>query len=111
MVCGLFRAYLGWTGVAEGACPPRLLTADSSVGEQTGGVSECGRVWGTYLHGLFDSDGLRDVFLEWITGKPAADRAIPFSYARFKEENYDRLADVFEAHVDIDPLLECIGCR
>ncbi len=36
-----------------------------------GWVSPDRRVWGTYLHGLFDNDGFRRAFREELREKPA----------------------------------------
>ena len=60
-----------------------------------------GRVWGTYLHGLFESDVLRTQFLKWITNADTIENNQVFSYRAFKEQNYDILADVVEQQVNI----------
>ena len=62
-----------------------------------------GTVWGTYLHGIFDSDAFREEFLREI----AAMRGISLdcdeevSYAAYKEQQFDLLADALEANLDM----------
>ena len=64
------------------------------------------RFLGTTLHGLFEEDGFRTIFLTEIgrrAGKTFVPAGVSFSAAR--EAQFDRLADLLEAHLDM-PLLE-----
>lgn len=58
---------------------------------------------GTYIHGIFDNPEFIDFLLE-----PFADRlsetAETFDYHRFKEEQYDKLAEHVRNHVNL-PLI------
>ncbi|MFW6181456.1 MAG: cobyric acid synthase, partial [Spirochaetota bacterium] len=58
-------------------------------------------VWGTYLHGLFESDPFRHRFLEREGRKICR----PLEYRAFVQAQYDRLADLIERSVDVDALL------
>jgi len=62
-------------------------------------MSEDGRVWGCYLHGLFANDGLRRAWLDSLRNdRPAAsDNGRGASL----EESLDRLADAVEAALDM----------
>jgi adenosylcobyric acid synthase len=68
-----------------------------------GWVSPEGRVWGTYLHGLFDNDGYRCHFLRRVArapeSGPAAEAAL--SFRAFTEAQLDRLADLMRRYLDI----------
>ncbi len=84
----------------------RLYTSCRDKCWNDGWIMEDLRVAGTYLHGIFDSPGFREAFLNRIryekgleTRHSRGDRA-----ERFRE--YDRLADHFEAHCDIDRMLQ-----
>ncbi|MDR3710034.1 MAG: cobyric acid synthase [Capsulimonadaceae bacterium] len=74
---------------------------------EDGASSSDGRVFGTYLHGIFDSDPLRDAFLAavrrdiGIDNKPTA----PFDPLR----DLDRLADSVSAHVDMKEIWKAVG--
>jgi adenosylcobyric acid synthase len=58
-----------------------------------GGMSADGRVWGTYLHGVFDAPAVRRALV------PAATAGIEDYRAR-REREYTRLAAVLREHVD-----------
>jgi adenosylcobyric acid synthase len=68
-----------------------------------GWVSPDHRVWGTYLHGLFDNDGFRRVFLQELRRtRPGPATAAPErSYHSFQEAQLDRLADLLRRHLDL----------
>jgi adenosylcobyric acid synthase len=68
-----------------------------------GWVSPDRRVWGTYLHGLFDNDGFRRAFLQELREtRPASPAESPLtSYHSFQEAQLDRLADLLRRHLDM----------
>ncbi len=65
-----------------------------------GATSENGRIRGTYLHGMFDSDDFRRQFLAEL-GAARSD----MSYSATVEATLDTLADHLEAHLDVPALL------
>ncbi|WP_417809004.1 cobyric acid synthase [Thioclava sp.] len=69
-------------------------------GVSEGAISQCGRVTGTYLHGLFVADDFRAVFLKSI-GITASGE----SHRGRIETVLDALADHLEAHLDVGALL------
>jgi adenosylcobyric acid synthase len=61
-----------------------------------------GRVLGTSLHGLFESDPFRQAFLAAVArqaGRKWDESGVSFAAAR--EATFDRLADALEAHLDV----------
>lgn len=69
-----------------------------------------GRVRGTYVHGLLDSSSWRRDYLNALRrgkGLPARRVTAPARRGRFHQ--YDRLADHFEKHVDIEAILKVAG--
>ncbi len=65
-----------------------------------------GRVFGTSLHGIFESDGFRRTFLGEVArlrGRSFAGR--PSSFAAARQAQYDRVADALEAHLDLSGVL------
>lgn len=68
-----------------------------------GTISEDGRIWGCYLHGLFQNDVLRRAWLSSLNWQGALDAAPP----RDVLVELDRLADHVEAAMDME-LLENI---
>jgi len=67
-----------------------------------GAMGPNGRVWGCYVHGLFDNPDFRRRFLRQV--RDAFGLPTPQSVASEVHNPYDRLADGFEEHADM-PLL------
>jgi len=64
-----------------------------------GAASPDGKIWGTYLHGLFSADAFRHYFIENFGAKP--DKSGHFE----KVDNaLDKIADELEKAVDVDTL-------
>ena len=66
-----------------------------------GAVSDDGRVWGCYLHGLFANAGLRRAWLDSLHGETAPHAAAPGASLH---ESLERLADAVEAALDMTRL-------
>ena len=69
-------------------------------GRPDGAVSACGRVAGTYVHGLFGSDAARASLLRQLGAEPAER-----SHAAEVEAALDALAAHLEQHMAVDRLL------
>jgi adenosylcobyric acid synthase len=82
------------------------VTLDDAYGTGLEGASTPdGTVRGTNLHGLFEEDGFRAAFLRQVAaarGKSFIAAGVSFRAAR--EAQLDRLADMLEAHLDLDRL-------
>jgi adenosylcobyric acid synthase len=90
---------------ADGPARP-LLDVE---GRAEGCVSTDGRVWGTHLHGLFESGPARRHVLDWARGAPAvAGRPTPPDHRAHREAAYDRLADALAGALDAQ-LLSALG--
>ncbi len=70
------------------------------VAIEDGAVSADGRIWGSYLHGIFDNDELRVAVLAPLR-RGAAGRSVP-GYNLDLE--IDKLADHLEAHLDMQKI-------
>ena len=82
-------------------CARPLLDLD---GRPDGARSGDGLVAGTYVHGIFASDGFRRAFLAGFGGA-----ASELRYEAMVETALDALADHLERHLDIDRLLAIAG--
>ncbi|MEW6531353.1 MAG: cobyric acid synthase [Thermodesulfobacteriota bacterium] len=73
----------------------------SENGALAGARSSDGRLWGTYLHGVFDSDGFRRWFIDRLRvrrGLPALGKVV----AHYDlEPSFERLADVVRGSLDM----------
>jgi adenosylcobyric acid synthase len=79
---------------------------DDCYGREDDGALDVGaRVLGTSLHGLFEQDGFRAAFLTEVgrrAGKTFVPAGVSFNAAR--DSQFERLADLLEAHLDVDAL-------
>jgi adenosylcobyric acid synthase len=71
-----------------------------------------GRLWGTYVHGIFHNDGFRRAWLDAIRrSKGWEPYGQGYSYPRRREEAFDRLADHVRQHLAMDRIYEMIGAQ
>ena len=75
----------------------------AQIPDPDGAISPDGRISGTYLHGLFASDGFRAAWLDGFGQQSALD------YGAGVEEVLDRLAAHLETHLDLDRLFALAG--
>jgi adenosylcobyric acid synthase len=69
-----------------------------------------GRIFGTYIHGLFDNDKFRLKFLNNIreaNGMVVVRKT--YNYEAYKNSAYDRLAELFERSVDMKRIMKLLG--
>jgi len=71
-----------------------------------GAVDASGRVWGTYLHGLFDSGDLRRAWLRSLGWSPS-DQEV--DVATVRQAAYDRLAAAVRASLDVERVRRIAG--
>jgi adenosylcobyric acid synthase len=94
-----FEGYEIHVGVTAGDGPTRPLL--DVEGHPEGCASADGRVWGTHLHGLFESGPARRHVLDWARGAPAvAGAPAPPDHRALREAAYDRLADALADALD-----------
>lgn len=101
-----YEIHMGRTSLS-GACRP-FIRVMMRNGETTcdgdGARSGDGKVIGTYFHGIFDEPRVREWFLS------LADPGYhPARHACSMEESYDRLAEHFTRHLDLEKLFAMIG--
>ncbi|WP_294152853.1 cobyric acid synthase [uncultured Selenomonas sp.] len=78
---------------------------DARVNLWDGALREDGRVFGTYLHGVFDHDGFRRQFLNVLRHQKGLDLLpIQRNRRREKEQAYDHLAGVVKGALDMKQL-------
>ena len=66
-------------------------------------VSPDGRVWGSYLHGIFDNEEFVFALVEDIMKEKGIDPGNNvLSIAEYKEIQYNKLADMIRSHLDMD---------
>jgi adenosylcobyric acid synthase len=104
---------------SSGECRP-LFNISKRNGQPTreldGLMRADGRVWGTYIHGIFDNDALRRAFLDALRQRrgcapDSTGRDGMFSYRQWKEQQYDRLADHVRRHADVAKIYRLMGLK
>lgn len=101
---GGYEIHMGRTERDDGA-PPLFINKKT---DETEGISlDKGRLWGSYLHGLFDDAPFRRAWLESLGwrggGRP------PLSLGEAREKELDRLADAVEEHTKMEEIFQIIG--
>jgi len=90
-------------GISEGnALKNPLIKFDDCT---DGAISADNKIIGTYLHGLFDSEGSCEAFLDWCDLKHTTD----FNYNELREKEIDRLATTLEENLDMNDIMELIS--
>jgi len=102
-----YEIHMGRTELGQGVSPMFEVADESGRFHDDGAVSSDGRVWGTYIHGIFENDGFRNYILDDI-GAPAG-RPAGLNYAALKQQGYELLADHIEMNVDMPFILGELG--
>ena len=92
-----FHGYEIHIGRSDG--PDRSAPFAHVGGVPEGAVSPCGRVQGSYLHGMFADDAFR---AGWLAGFGIQGQT---RYGQTVEDTLDALADHLERHLDVDAML------
>ncbi len=106
---GGYEIHMGQTRRGQACAPFALLRRASSdqAGVEDGAVSPDGRVWGTYLHGVFDNTAFRRQLLGSFDRAFAESAEDDPAYSLTAE--LDRLADHLEKHLDLDRIEGLLG--
>ena len=81
----------------QGAC-------DDRKNELNNVISDGRNVYGSYIHGIFDTAEAARVIVDYIADKKGIDvnDSAIVSYKSFKEKQYDRLADTLREYLNMD---------
>jgi adenosylcobyric acid synthase len=109
-----YEIHMGETVLLNGAAPflKIIERSDKEVCMDDGAVSSDGNVIGTYLHGIFDNDEFRLGLMNRLReSKGLAPMLAEELSTVDKERQYDKLADWFREHIDMELIYEQIGHR
>ena len=93
---------MGRSQSLEPAVPTLCRIGPAGASHFDGALSVDGRIWGTYLHGLFDNNALRHA---WLRGLGWQGMGQSFD----RERAYNRLANHVRDHLDMEALRQIIG--
>jgi adenosylcobyric acid synthase len=100
-----YEIHLGTTEYLEGAAPFASIARQSDGAQMLpdGCVSKDGRIFGTYLHGLFDGDAFRHAFLRAAHAARQMDSPAGLvAWSELRRQQLDMLADAFAGALDLD---------
>lgn len=105
-----YEIHMGLTTLDKGLRPfSRIFRrGETSVSVEDGAVSHDGRIFGTYLHGLFENSRFREIYLNSIR----LEKGMPLRRGAQKQpqhDPFDQLAEQFEKHLDLPRLLAICG--
>ncbi len=103
-----YEIHMGETILGPGVRPFARATERSgrAVEVLDGAVSGDGRVFGTYLHGIFDNAGFRSAFLNKLRRAKGIDER---PAAELRDDPFDLLAKHLETYLDMERLLVLCG--
>lgn len=107
-----YEIHMGKTTFGKDA--RQFLQFTSSLGENIsipdGAVSSNGNVFGTYLHGIFDSVDFTRSLLNQIRKTKGLDsiESRVMSFEEFKEKEYDKLGKLVRDNIDMEKIYEII---
>lgn len=102
--CEGYEIHMGRTRLLDNAPESPVARIDDG---RTDGYYLNDRCWGSYLHGILDNALVRDNLAAGLLSSTLDSK--PFDYAAFKEEQYDKLAALVRAHVDMDYVYKSIS--
>lgn len=110
-----YEIHMGTTGYGEGCIPymtiNKVLEKDSV---SVGGVrNEDGNVFGTYIHGIFDNMNFTAGLINNLRRKKGLEKIqdTEVQFKEYKEAQYDKLAEMIRANLDMDRVYEILGWK
>lgn len=104
-ICAGYEIHNGRTLIAEGArCLCRI-----NDDETDGCISDDGRTFGSYIHGILDNKQVIDYIVR-LTNRHEGDADVEFvDYKNYKEHQYDELAKHLRKYLDVDAIYKIMG--
>nr|VXZ92721.1 cobyric acid synthase [Klebsiella pneumoniae] len=93
-----------WARRAARQAARRCCSCIKRAGSGRRAISDDGPAFGTYLHGLFDSDAFTRALLNGLRQRRAGAAGQRPEYARYKTRQFDRLAEAMREHIAIDKI-------
>lgn len=105
-----YEIHMGET--SGGSAPFSKITGRDGrpAGIMEGGVSEDGKIWGTYIHGIFDNDFFREALIkDLLEQKGMKDDSFKKPYKDLREASIARISKLVEESLRMDDILGIIG--
>lgn len=106
-----YEIHMGLTAANEAPHPFLIVQrSGASVSDPDGAMDALGRICGTYIHGLFHNVGLRRALLQSLAERKGV-RHLPWGRIPSREEQYNRLASLVRASLNMPLLCQICGLR
>lgn len=93
-------------GITSVQSKPALEFSDGSI---CGSYSDSGLVWGSYLHGIFDSDEFRRWFIDGLRQRKDLEPLGKIAFSYDLEHAFDRLAKCVRESVNMDQIYQLLN--
>ncbi len=95
-------------GETTRSVPPLTYVMECQSGSHLAKMDGCqrGNVYGTYIHGFFDKEGIAMTIVEALAKKKGITLDLDggFNYQEYKEEQYERLASLLRNSLDMEQI-------
>ena len=106
-----YEIHMGQTGGDEVRIPFRITErSGSATASNDGAIDDEGLTLGTYMHGLFHNDDLRNSIVNWLASKRGVTLENNTETLDFDVE-FDKLAAHIRRELDMDMLYEIVGLK
>ena len=102
-----YEIHMGET-TADGGCDYFADVTDCVTGQRYADGAVKNNVCGTYIHGILDSPGLLQGLLMPLYREKGIQPGTYRDLQAYKQEQYDRLAEVIRTHLDMDAVYRII---
>jgi adenosylcobyric acid synthase len=105
-----YEIHVGRTAPLDGADPSPLLDLLDTTGSHLDGACDVtGRIFGTYLHGLFGSTAFRRAWLDTLRALYALPPTSPTGIMGSSVDPFDLLAEHLRRHLQMDKIYAALG--
>lgn len=106
-----YEIHMGITEYTEEPCPLVDLMEETGEGARKQDGAQKGSCYGCYIHGIFENPQAAGGFARALLRQKGydSDSVRPSDWNAHKEEQYDRLADIIRANLDMDLIYSLIG--
>lgn len=109
-----YEIHMGRTEIRDKeALPMSSIQISGSSGVIIQDGCACGNVAGSYIHGIFDSPDIANTVVRLLMDKKGleSDDLEKFDIKKYKESQYDILADAARSSIDMKKIYEIVGMK
>lgn len=104
-----YEIHMGQT-VLDEKLTPLIFARDTVSGEAKPDGAFLDGVYGSYIHGIFDKEEVVKAVVLSLAKRKGVDMtgAATMDYAAYKEQQYDKMADILRRHLDMKKIYEIL---